>query len=166
MELILPSIELEPAFSRMVEEYRVQNEGEQYTSITDHAAYIQHLLDEAKGVNLKPGYVPASTYWLMVDGDIAGVGRLRHRLTPELEFRGGHIGYDISPPFRRRGLGTELLRLTLEKAAELSLERVLISCDDENIGSYKIIEKNGGMLEDKRIDPVSGKLFRRYWIEL
>jgi len=43
---------------------------------------------------------------------------------------------------------------------------ILITCDDDNTGSWKIIEKNGGILDNKINDPRDGKLVRRYWIEV
>lgn len=112
-----------------------------------------------------PGLVPSSEYWLIVDGEYAGRLSLRHFLNEKLEFYGGHIGYDIRPSMRRRGLGTLQCALGLQKARALGLRRVLITCDDNNEGSIRIIERNGGVLQDK-VDNGRGVLTRRYWIEL
>jgi len=79
---------------------------------------------------------------------------------------GGHIGFNIRPSERRRGYGTAILALTLEKAKELRLKRVLVTCDDNNVASAKIIEKNGGILEDKYWNDELEQPKRRYWIEL
>jgi predicted acetyltransferase len=79
---------------------------------------------------------------------------------------GGHIGYEIRPVKRRQGYGTEILRLGLEKARELGLRKVLVTSDEDNIGSRKIIEHNGGIFENAieiEGDPVQ-KL--RYWIDI
>jgi predicted acetyltransferase len=95
-----------------------------------------------------------------VDGDTY-LGRLqiRHRLaTPFLLNEGGHIGYHVVPPARRRGHGVAMLRAALPVAAELGIDCVLITCDAGNIGSRKIIEANGGLFQDQRY----GKL--RYWV--
>lgn len=112
-----------------------------------------------------PGYVPDSVFWLIVDGQYAGTLYLRHYLTPSLERYGGHIGYQVRPTMRRRGYGTLMCRLGLEEARKIGLDRVLITCDDNNIGSIKIIEANGGVLQDK-VDNGRAALTRRYWVDL
>lgn len=123
--------------------------------------YVALLL--AREYDPPAGHVPQTDYWLIVQGQYAGDINLRHRLTPELKRFGGHIGYRIRPTLRRKGYGTLQLRLVLPRAWELGLTRVLITCDDNNIGSIKIIESNGGVLQDK-VDNGRGVLTRRYWI--
>jgi predicted acetyltransferase len=87
-------------------------------------------------------------------------------LTPELEYEGGHIGYDIRPSARRRGFGTALLRLTLERAAALGICDVRLTCDADNIGSIRVIENNGGVLEGEVPSRERATLIRQYWIPL
>lgn len=124
--------------------------------------FVQMLLeDETDPV---AGRVPQTAFWLIVDGEYAGRIDIRHSLTESLEKFGGHIGYDIRPKFRKKGYGTLQLKLALPHAWALGLERVLITCDDDNIGSIKIIETNGGVLQDK-VDNGRHVLSRRYWIE-
>ena len=79
---------------------------------------------------------------------------------------GGNIGYDVRPAFRKRGYGTEILKLTLDKAKENNMDKVLITCDDDNVPSWKIIETNDGILENKEYDEIKGKMIRRYWVHL
>jgi predicted acetyltransferase len=79
---------------------------------------------------------------------------------------GGHIGYAVVPEFRRRGYATEILRLSVKIAREkFGLGRILVTCDDDNIGSIRTIEKNGGILENVISGPDLDKPKRRYWIE-
>lgn len=130
------------------------------------AAFVQGLRDAAAGRNLRPSLVPWNTYWLMLGKRMLGMSSLRHRLTPSLEDRGGHIGYHVRPSERRKGYGTRLLALTLEKARALGLRRVLLTCDPDNLASRRIIEKNGGLLAGEGICMLDGQPVRRYWIEL
>ncbi|MCY4063866.1 MAG: GNAT family N-acetyltransferase [Chloroflexi bacterium] len=110
------------------------------------------------------GMVPATQLWLVAAGHgYIGDVDVRHRLTLSLQRYGGHIGYKIRPSCRRQGYGTLICRLGIEQARQLGIGDILITCDDDNRGSAKIIEANGGVLQD-RIDNGRGVLTRRYWV--
>ena len=132
----------------------------------DFTAFIEDLDSQSKGINLQSGMVPMSTYW-MIDSSQVILGRsvVRHSLTPALEHHGGHIGYVIRSSKRRQGYGTLILSLTLEKARALGLTRVRITCDTDNIGSVKVIEKNNGILAATTISKQTGNLISQYWID-
>ncbi len=169
--LVEPALEWEAAFRDMVEDFEAAREPyylSTYTLITSNfPAHVTRLRDYARGRGLGRGRVPYTTYWLATgDGRIVGESRLRHRLTPELMHEGGHIGYLIRPACRRLGHGTHILALTLDKARERGLARVLVTCDTDNTGSARIIEKNGGVFESEVISRHSGKPVSRYWIRL
>lgn len=132
---------------------------------TSFLDYLRELDDYRRGVNLPPKKTAQITYWLIeAAGKIVGVSRLRLELNEDLRQEGGNIGYDVPPSKRRRGYGTNLLRLTLEKAREHNLSRVLVTCNKDNIGSRKIIEANGGVLASEGISVKHGKPILRYWI--
>lgn len=123
------------------------------------ATYVQTVLADAEPDSVRPeGYVPSTTLW-WVEGDtyLARIS-IRHSLTPWLLEQGGHIGYDVRPSARRRGHGTAMLRAALPLTAELGIDPALITCDHDNIGSRRIIEACGGVLEDRRADKL------RYWV--
>jgi predicted acetyltransferase len=128
------------------------------------ARYLELLGEQARGVNLAPDHV-ASTFLFAFKGPrIVGRVAIRHELSGVLERIGGHIGYVVVPEFRRQGHATEILRLALHIAHEqLGLERVLLTCDDDNVGSIKTIESNGGVLAEVVTGP-DLKPKRRYWI--
>ncbi|GAX57471.1 GNAT family N-acetyltransferase [Streptomyces olivochromogenes] len=106
-----------------------------------------------------------ATHWWIVEGDsYLGAIDLRHYLNALLLDIGGHIGYSIRPSFRRRGLATWALGAVLPEARALGLDRVLVTCDDDNVASARSIERNGGVLEDVRTTDAGIK--RRYWITL
>jgi len=111
--------------------------------------------------------VPQLTFWFFTEeGFMCGTSRLRLRLNDFLERCGGHIGYDVCPSCRRMGYGTEILAFMLRRAAENGLSRVLLTCEDRNVASARIMEKNGGLLSD-RIEVGDMKtLTRRYWIDV
>ena len=106
----------------------------------------------------------ASTYFWITAGDggaedeVIGFLNLRHELNDWLREEGGHIGYSIRPARRRQGHARRALDLGVRRAGELGIDRVLVTCDTDNLASARTIEAGGGVFEDVR----NGK--RRYWI--
>jgi predicted acetyltransferase len=128
--------------------------------------YLEVLADQERGLGLPSNHVPATFLFAFVGTRIVGRVSIRHSLTPFLERVGGHIGYVVVPEFRRRGYATAMLRLSLRIAREQwGIHRVLVTCDDDNIGSIRTIEKNGGLLENIVSGPDLETPKRRYWIE-
>ena len=130
----------------------------------DFADYLQRVSNSVCGHNLLPERVQSTFLVAEVDGVIVGRSSIRHELNDWLLQFGGHIGYAVRPGFRNRGYATEILRQSLQIAHGLGITKVLMTCDDDNVASQKVIEKHGGVLEDKILhDEV---LLRRYWIQI
>jgi predicted acetyltransferase len=129
--------------------------------------YLEILAERERGVNLPPDHVPSS-FLFGFDGDrIVGRVSIRHRLNEFLLRSGGHIGYVVVPEFRRQGYGTAMLRLALRYAHDrIGLDRVLVTCDEHNVGSIRVIESNGGVLEDVGSASDVEQPRRRYWIDI
>jgi len=106
--------------------------------------------------------------WLIEDGVFVGDAGIRHKLTPELEISGGHIGYGVRPSFQGKGYATGLLRHCLIWVRDsLGLPRVMLTCRTDNEASARVIEKNGGSLIDITPHPyVTGMTQKRYWIAI
>ena len=137
-----------------------------YLESMPFAEYLEVLADQERGVNLPPAFVPSTFLFAFVGPRIVGRVSIRHSLNEFLERVGGHIGYVVVPEFRRRGYATEMLRMSLAIANEnLGIQRVLVTCDDDNVGSIRTIEKCGGVLENIVRGPDLQKPKRRYWIE-
>jgi len=129
------------------------------------ADFLQRSIDRSEGRQLEPGWVPFTTYWLLDDaGTVVGISRLRHSLTDVLIHHGGHIGYYVRPAARGKRYGTAILRLTLEDGRKRGIQRFLLTVNSDNAPSIRVIEGNGGVLEDERVWAETGRPFRRYWI--
>lgn len=123
-----------------------------------------HTLETGEGLTGK--YV-RSTYLWLVDGEtFLGELAVRHSLTPSLRQRGGHIGYGVRRGYWGGGIGTRLLGMGLDwiRVNLPQLDKTLVTCRDDNYGSARVIEKNGGVLED--VIEYEGQRTRRYWIEV
>jgi predicted acetyltransferase len=123
------------------------------------AAYVDRVNSEPLPETPRPiGFVPSTTFWLVDGPEYLGRIQVRHELTQWLRDVGGHIGYDVRVSARRRGYATLMLREVLPYARGIGIDPALVTCDEDNIGSRKVIEACGGVLEDVR----NGK--RRYWV--
>ena len=128
--------------------------------------FVRNANEMAFASSVQPGFVPMVTYLAIVEGVLVGIAKLRLQLNGALREEGGHVGFFVRAGYRRRGLATRVLALTIRQARLHQLDRVLVTCDAENRGSRRVIEANGGVLEEERASLVSGNLIRRYWIEL
>ncbi|WP_333913578.1 GNAT family N-acetyltransferase [Vibrio coralliirubri] len=169
MELVSPSIEFESEFSVFYLDFAendVENSGYYRDGISNFAQYVQRLQDEAQGLNLPDGYVPCNHFWL-VDGNrnVLGAIRVRHNIDNDfLALEAGHIGYDIAPSYRGKGYGKSMLKFALPKAKMLGITQALVTADEDNIVSRKVIEANGGQFEKVVMGKVFPEPLARYWV--
>ncbi len=125
-------------------------------TFADFCAYTRALEHEDTP---RPSDWVAGTYlWMIEKDEVVGKISFRHELTLHLREVGGHIGYGVRPSARRRGHATAAVAQILPRCAARGLDRVLITCDEDNAASRKVIEVSGGELEDVR----HGKL--RFWV--
>ncbi len=103
----------------------------------------------SQGINLPDGFVEQTIFWLYDGATPVGFGKIRHRLTDSSRINGGNIGYAISNSFRRKGYGKEILKLLLLEAQKMKISEILLTVDNGNEASKRIVEENGGVLIDK-----------------
>lgn len=126
----------------------------------DWSDYLRRTEDNRAGVSLPDGWVPDTFLVADVGGVIVGRVSVRHTLTPALAEVGGHIGYGVLPEHRRRGYATAMLRQALVVARAVGVRDALVTCDDDNVGSIRTIERCGGVLQD--VVQGEGRTTRRY----
>ena len=127
------------------------------------ASYLALLEQQAAGRDLPPNRVAATLLVGEVDGALVGRISIRHDLNAWLAEVGGHIGYCVLPEHRRRGHATAMLRQSLVVARGLGIPNALLTCDEDNLGSRKVIEACGGVFERHAVNP-GAPLKRRYWV--
>lgn len=160
LKLVKLSKEYEREITDMLDEWVIYNN----THETDHspwAIFSPHKdfdeyikLTALREMPTDPKYVPSSLYYAY-DEDrniMVGAVNIRHYLNDKLLFDGGHIGNGVRPSERRKGYGTLIISLALKECKKLGINKVLITCNKDNIGSKKSIINNGGILENEVID--------------
>jgi predicted acetyltransferase len=164
LKLEAPSADLRAEFLEMAADFAANGELRYEPGTHDFDGFLRRIMSEEQERALAPGRVPGSQFWLVSDRRMVGCSRLRHWLTEELEYEGGHIGYDIRPSDRGRGLGTSLLRLTMAQAAARGIIQVRITCDAGNRASIRVIEKNGGRLDAIVRSRRREAMICQYWV--
>ena len=128
--------------------------------------WLEELKKRSNEDTVPEGLVPSSTYLGVREKDnyIVGMIDIRHYLNEYLTQVGGHIGYGVRKTERNKGYAKQMLKLALEKCKELKIKKVLITCDEDNIASEKVILSANAKLEDIR--NVDGENKKRFWIDL
>lgn len=172
-ELIEPDPRVQQSFLASVGEFLAEGRGGDNTMLglwlglygdrwhteDGFADFVAYLVADATPDAPRPGHhVPQSTWWLVEGDDYLGRISCRHVLTEWLAEFGGHIGYEIRPSARRQGHATHMLLAVLPHVHALGIDPALLTCDDTNAASRRVIEAAGGVFEDQR----GGKL--RFWL--
>jgi len=170
--LVCPTKEYEKKAFEYIKEFR-EHESEVHGTggLDNYDNYDEWLqkLQKAKALpTTDEEKVPADTYFFIRESDdkIIGMLNIRHRLNEFLFNEGGHIGYSVRPVERKKGYGTLMLSMGLQKCRELNLDRVLIICDKVNEASAKVAQNNNGVLEKEVYSELCSQIIQRYWISL
>ncbi|GCF07811.1 GNAT family N-acetyltransferase [Dictyobacter arantiisoli] len=170
-----PQTQYKESFLEALQEFQQEGVFLQYNRnylMSNFDSFVEQMRKTAFAPHssLPPNYVPYTSYWLIEGDEQSGVyvGTLtvRHELNAFLLKVAGHIGYQIRPSWRRKGYGRQILQLGLRKALALGITRALVTCDETNIGSKKVIEYNGGQFENAVYIEGSPVKKLRYWIDI
>ena len=170
-ELVLPTTSVHASFLEAMAEFVaegardsqtaawIESRGDSWHDPDEFADFVAAVVADAQEDRPRPvRHVPSTTLWWVERDEYLGRISIRHRLNDFLLEVGGHIGYDVRPSRRRQGHATAMLQAALPWARDLGIDPALVTCDDDNVGSIRVIEAAGGVLEDVRMQK------RRYWI--
>ncbi|MDO9377797.1 MAG: GNAT family N-acetyltransferase [Nocardioidaceae bacterium] len=178
--LVSPTVEVHASFLAAIAEYveegrtrpydhgypdrDLRTQATRWTTPAGFAELVDRLHRDAHDDPERPEWLVASTTLWWVDGEeYLGRIQVRHRLSTWLREWGGHIGYDVRPGARRRGHATAMLAAALPATHRLGIDPALVTCDETNLASRRVIEANGGVLEDVRTATgVPPKM--RFWV--
>lgn len=173
-ELVLPQKKYLSSVREAIAEYKAEPSEFEVHAVSkmvaaadnDFAEYFTTTENDRLGIGLAPGRVAHTVFWLVEGDKYIGTFDLRHELTPELEQVGGHIAYQIRPSEQRKGYVTAGLKLCLQKAAEMGLDKVLVTCKEKNVGSYAVMHKVMLEYSGCEVAPTfkNGVQKRRVWI--
>ena len=137
-------------------------------NIENPEEYIKVSIDWEVPEKVPYNRVPATQYLLIRKSDnrLVGMIQVRHCFNDYLEKYAGHIGYSVRPSERCKGYAKKMLKMALPFCREIGLDKVLIACEEHNIGSEKAIIANGGVYESTVCDPSDGENLKRFWITL
>ena len=124
--------------------------------------WVQFTENTKKKESVTPGFVTAHTFFALDNEKIVGIINARHELNDYLLNFGGHIGYSVRKSERRKGYAKAMLSYTVDFLLSLGLEKILITCDKNNIASKRTIESCGGILENEVA--TEDRITLRYWI--
>lgn len=166
MELRRPRLADKAAILDMIAEFDAANSHAHgmrsvWTSGLAYEDCLEMLLQQEDPANLPAGWVPAIQFLSFDESGLPlGFLALRLSLNDKTLIEGGHIGYSIRPSKRRQGLAKEQLALGLAEARKAGLDKVLITCDEENESSRRTILWAGGVYEN------TIESSQRYWIDV
>lgn len=151
MKLVIPSAAYEQSYREYIKEL---GDEERYPfpldfESDDFEQLLTRLNDFAQGINLPDGYVQSSTLWLVDDEQIVGVTNIRHRFNDAIKYCGGHIGLGIRPSYRGKGIGVQLMQMSIRYLVQMNVSSIHIHCHKHNLASANMIKACGGKLDSE-----------------
>ena len=172
MRLVFPTLEYKEKAIGFIEEFgdtEIDGSGalDEMLKTATYEDWLSKVIKDIDVANIAPGRVPALTYFYVREEDdrVVGMTNIRLLLNDFLRTQGGHIGYCIRPSERRKGYATSMLKEALRVCGTMGIDKVIVTCDVDNVASAKTIQNNGGVLDAEFYSDVFGTDIQRYIID-
>jgi len=173
IQLVVPSLQRRDSFIQAITDAPEEEQRYEFGAPWDVSPlvygvdrYIREMPSYARGENLPGWWVPQTMLWLIIDNQFVGQIKRRHELNDYLTTYGGHVWYLIAPTRRHQWWWTRMLTLALQKRKREGVKQLLITCNEKNVWSRKIIEANGGVYMSKIWSDEEQDMKWRYWVYL
>lgn len=166
LTLARPAATLAPSYFAFIDEMRAVRDTVWPTRVPRDGESVDDFVAGLLAKETTAPAVPESVYWGVVDEHVVGFIALRHQLNDKLARFGGHVGYEVRPSWRRRGVATTMLRRLLATDRARTMRRILVTCAPDNAASRRAIERNGGVLADVVHAEEIQRDTCRYWIDV
>ena len=139
-----------------------------YLEHSTYDAWLKNLYAQLDIANIPEGKVPCITYFAIREEDrrLIGMVNIRLGMNSFLRKEAGQIGYSVRPSERRKGYGTEILRMALQVLRSVGYTETVVTCGKDNISSAGVILKNGGIPEAEFFSRTYQEYIQRYKIIL
>ena len=170
IKLVLPNKLHKEQYLQMMDEWLTFGGRLNPAALRNNGASYEKWLgwmdDDQNELTCPKGAVPQTLYFAFNENNLLiGATTIRHFLNERMFEDGGYIGYGVRPSQRRKGYAKKILSLAINKVKQKGINKILITCASDNVGSEKTILANGGVFENE-ITNEEGELVKRFWIIL
>ena len=171
MKLILPCEKYKYSYFELLNSAKKNNDYSELgnAALKDNETFsemITRLKNRRIGKNIAKRDVPATIYWIIEDDKIVGTIDMRHKLNEDYLLKFGHVAYYIKKEERNKNYATIALNLIIKKYKKTNINKILITCLEDNEASKKVILKNNGVFEQTVFNKVINKKISRYIITI
>lgn len=167
IELVLPNISHKNKYEEMINEW-INYSGRLHPAAlnnnsADYETWLKWIEEDRRYETCPEGSPPQTLYFCMENDEIIGAVTIRDYLNAKTIIDGGYIGFGVRPSKRRMGKATEILRLAIQTVYDMGVFEILLTCAEDNIGSERMIQKNGAKYE-RTIKDENGISVKHFWL--
>lgn len=112
-----------------------------------------------------PYAVPETVWWAVCNGVFLGRVSIRHELNIHLGQVGGHVGFEVAPRYRGKGIAKAMVKKCVPHLKSMGFQQVLLTCDADNTASRRVMEACGARFQGT-FTPTDGIAKLHYVLEV
>ena len=135
-----------------------------YLKEMDYKTWLENTIRLNIGSPLNDGEIPTSSFFVYDGPRLIGYLTIK-RKNLNLD-KVGQVYLNVRPNDRKKGYGDYILKAAIRKCKEIGIIKIIVSCPQESIGGIKLIENNGGVLQEEKELNGSGIIMKIYSIDI